>query len=324
MEDKFTLSESQQMAFDYFKGQGFLPVDKSAYPIMKKYDGGDNLLGEMTATVAVIWGLEYYALYKVIGGYMCSIWFLRHDSDYYFEVNRPAKPEYPLADLINNLYMQIKAAGLDELHIYAVNEENLPDFCSVQGYDIHTEYSDDHSEFFYKTEDLINLSGGINANKRSRLKHCFALTDISIVPITKENVALALDIQDAWCEHQECEYCASFAGCERKAIEVMVSIFDEKEKAGLLLYQKDVPVGYIICEQINDIVSYVYQGKAIINDFFVYLIYIMYKDYHKDVKYMDLNEDMGHEGIRMFKRHLSAYELWRKYLLTYKKKEGEN
>jgi hypothetical protein len=250
---------------------------------------------------------------------MCSVWFLRRDSDYFFEVNRPNKPEFPLSELINGLYGQIREAGLDALQIYAVSQENLQEFQSIQGFDAQTEYSEDHSEYFYKREDLLELTGSVNFYKRKRLKHCFALTDISIQPITKENIARVLDVQDAWCEHQDCEFCGSFAGCERKALEIMISIYDEKEKTGLLLYQGDTPAGYIICEIINETVSYLYQGKAIIQDFFVYLIYRMYKDCHTNVAYMDLNEDMGHEGLRMFKKHLSAYELRHKYLITYRK-----
>jgi hypothetical protein len=319
METKFNLSTSQQIAYDYFLSHGFLSVDRSAYPVLHRYDGGDNLLGEMTATVAVIWGFEYYALYKVIGGYLCSIWFFRHDPDYYFEVNRPAQPEFPLQTLVDTLYQMTSEAGLPCLRIYSVNEENLPEFQSIPNFDIQTEYTDDHSEYFYKVKDLMDLNGGVNFYKRKRLKRCFALTDISIKPITNENIATVLDIQDLWCKHQDCEFCGSFVGCERKALEVMVSIYNDKEKMGLLLYQGDIPSGYIICEQVNEKVSYLYQGKAVIQDFFIYLIYMMYKNYQPNVEYMDINEDMGHEGLRMFKKHLSVYELWRKYLLTYRK-----
>ncbi|MDR2767757.1 MAG: phosphatidylglycerol lysyltransferase domain-containing protein [Treponema sp.] len=316
---RFILNDLQQKAFDYFVTRGFLPVDKDAYPVFKRYDGGDNLLGEMTATVAVIWGFEYYALYKVMGGYLCSLWFFRHDPDYYFEVNRPSRPDCSLSDLISALYTMTQEAGLSCLRIYSVNEENLKEFQNIPGFDIETDYSGDRSEYFYKVKDLMELTGSVNFYKRKRLKRCFSLDNISIKPITGENINLVLGVHDKWCEHQDCDYCRSFVGCERKALEIMVSIYNDKEKTGLLLYEGDVPAGYIICEQINKKVSYLYQGKAVIQDFFIYLIYMMYKDYLPDVEYMDLNEDMGHEGLRMFKRHLSVYELWRKYLLTYGK-----
>jgi hypothetical protein len=34
---------------------------------------------------------------------------------------------------------------------------------------------------------------------------------------------------------------------------------------------------------------------------------------------LNLNEDMGKEGLRQFKKHLGVYEHLRKYLCTYKK-----
>ena len=49
----------------------------------------------------------------------------------------------------------------------------------------------------------------------------------------------------------------------------------------------------------------------------VYLIYIIYRDFIKDVEYMNLSEDMGHQGLRRFKKLLSPFELWHKYTVNY-------
>jgi hypothetical protein len=53
--------------------------------------------------------------------------------------------------------------------------------------------------------------------------------------------------------------------------------------------------------------------------YFVYLIYMLFKSCLPEVEYMNLNEDMGSPGLRLFKSHLSAYELWPKYICTYTK-----
>jgi hypothetical protein len=141
--------------------------------------------------------------------------------------------------------------------------------------------------------------------------------DISIRPITKDNVHLCLDVEEQWCSQEDCSYCRSFFGCEKEAIEIIIDIFDENIHSGLFLYNKEKPAGYIICEQLNKKISFLYFGKSNLDDGFVYLIYIMYRDYLKDVEYMNFNEDMGHPGLRKFKKLFSPYELWHKYIATY-------
>jgi hypothetical protein len=182
-----------------------------------------------------------------------------------------------------------------------------------------TEYSDDHSEYAYRIKDVLELSGGINFYKRKRLKKCFAMSNISVRPITSENVYTCLTIQEAWCCKQDCSFCNSFAGCEKQALKVMVTIFKEPLYKGLILYHDEHPVGYVICEKKDNSLVFLYFGKATVPDFFVYLIYMIVKMYFSDVEYLNINEDMGNQGLRQFKAHLSAYDLWRKYGCTFTK-----
>jgi hypothetical protein len=132
-------------------------------------------------------------------------------------------------------------------------------------------------------------------------------------------------VQNQWCAPKDCAVCASFAGCEKTAVEIMTAIFDEKIHRGLLLYCKEAPTGYVICEKKSANLTYLYFGKSIVQDYFVYLIYMIAKMYYADVKYLNINEDMGSPGLRMFKSHIGVHELWRKYLCTYtakKEKQG--
>jgi hypothetical protein len=99
----------------------------------------------------------------------------------------------------------------------------------------------------------------------------------------------------------------------------MADIFDEGVYKGILGYLNDVPVGYAICEQINEKIVILYFGKASITNFNVYLYYTIIKMYFFGVEYLNNGHDMGKEGLRIFKKHLSAHELWKKYLCTFTK-----
>jgi hypothetical protein len=49
----------------------------------------------------------------------------------------------------------------------------------------------------------------------------------------------------------------------------------------------------------------------------------MVKEYLSGIEYINVNEDMGKASLRFFKRRLSAYELWPKYVCTYRRNSGE-
>jgi hypothetical protein len=172
----------------------------------------------------------------------------------------------------------------------------------------------------YRTEDLIELSGGINLNKRNRVKKFSAKPNVQLKPITHENIGLCLEIQQQWCLHRDCVFCASFAGCEKKSLEIMTGIFDDRIYDGIYGYIDGNPAGYAVWEKKNETLSYLYFGKAIIQDFFAFLIYTAVKDHLSGVTYFNIGEDMGNPGLRTFKKHMGVHELWKKYLCTYVKK----
>ncbi|MDR0721163.1 MAG: hypothetical protein LBF75_00010 [Treponema sp.] len=320
------MTERQNKAYDYFRQQGFLPVDGESYPVFKSYDQGDNRLGELTAVVAVVWGFAYHAVYKVIQGYLCSLWFHR-EGQAYFEILRPSQrgPTCSLQEAVDILYGLSLGAELPFLRIYAIEERFLGEYEALKGYIIKTEYSDDHSEYAYRIKDVLELSGGINLNKRNRLKKFFKQLNISLQPIRKENVHLCLEVQKAWCARRACSFCESFVGCEKNALAIMAVIFDEQVHTGIIGYFDTVPVGYAICEKKNEQMAFLYFGKSTVPDFFVYLIYMIVKMYFSDVACLNINEDMGNAGLRLFKAHLGIHELWRKYSCTFTRAiEGES
>ena len=53
------------------------------------------------------------------------------------------------------------------------------------------------------------------------------------------------------------------------------------------------------------------------------MVYMITKTYFSDIEYINLDSDVGNPGLRMFKTHLGVYELWRKYICTYRKKEDK-
>jgi hypothetical protein len=244
----------------------------------------------------------------------------------YFTIHQPfgERGEDALQCIINTLFELSRKAELPFLQIRCIEQRFFGEFETIDGYDVKTEYQDNDSEYAYRPEDLLDMAGHINKDKRWRYNKCLRKTNISFKPITKENAGLCLEIQEEWCRDRDCVICESFIGCEKKALEIMVDVFDERLYKGLLLYFGDTPVGYGIGGTLNSKAAVIYYGKSLMDDYLFYVVYMMVKMFFHDVEYVNLDSDIGNEGIRLFKTHLGPYELWRKYICTFTKPEKQS
>jgi hypothetical protein len=322
---------------EFFLGQGFSPIGRESYPVFKAYDTGFHQFHELTATVSSIWAFGFDAIYKIIDGFLCSVWFYR-SGDLYFCIQRPAlvTDSAPLRRLIGELRALAREAGLDALRIWAVDETLLAALqaAAADSGSFSAEYSGDYSEYVYRIADILEWNGGVNLNKRNSLKRCFNTADVSLRPLTKDNFARCFDIEDEWCRRQDCDSCRAFAGCAKDSLKNMGEIFDPAIYGGLLLYVAGKPEGYAIWELLGEAAeygeaasleaaqaprrgtAYVYFAKANIPNFNVYLYYSMAKDLPGGVEFLNNGYDMGKPGLRTFKRHLSIHRMMKKYLVT--------
>jgi hypothetical protein len=333
------LTPSQAAARLFFLRNGFLPAGRESYAVFKSYDTGIRQFHELTATVSTIWAFGFSAVYRIIKGFLCSVWFYSSGEVYVYLQPPPdslsagkaggaaktagaGSPGKTLADLIETLYGAIRGAGLPSLQIWAVDESLLAELreALAEGvYKLDGEYSAGFSEYVYQIRDILAWDGGINLNKRNSLKRCFNTPGVSVLPLSGENFPLCFEVEDEWCRHQDCEACRAFAGCGRDALTNMAEIFDKGLYRGLLLYVNNEPVGYAIWEVLGppgNRTAYVYFAKANITNFNVFLYWTMAKDYLAGVEYLNNGYDMGKPGLRIFKKHLSAHTMMGKYLCT--------
>jgi hypothetical protein len=290
--------------------------------VFKAYDSGIHQFHELTATVSTIWAFGFDAVYRIIDGFLCSVWFYQ-SGDVYFYIQRPprdgpATDSGPLRRLMDELRVLARGAGLDALRIWAVDETLLAALRAAEP-GIGAECSAEYSEYVYRIADIVEWNGGVNLNKRNSLKRCFHTPDVSVRPLTGDTFTRCLEVEDAWCGRQDCDACRSFAGCARDSLLNMGEIFDPAVYGGLLLSVAGKPEGYAIWEVLGAgpaSTAYVYFAKATITNFNVYLYYTMAKDYLAGVEFLNNGYDMGKPGLRTFKKHLSVHRMMGKYLVT--------
>ncbi|MDR2072901.1 MAG: phosphatidylglycerol lysyltransferase domain-containing protein [Spirochaetaceae bacterium] len=318
------MTEGTSKLYNFLLLRGFLPVTGESMAVFRSFQY-DCVLMDLNATMAASWGIEFNCVYKIIRDCLCNVWFCGDNPFYggiplYFALHRSGDiPADSLRQIIDLLYGLSREANIPQLSIGAIDQRLLKDFETLEGYTVKTEYSDDHSEYVYRTADILELSGGINLNKRNRIKKFLDKPLVLLHPVTDDNLHLCLEIENQWCKGRNCDYCRSFAGCEKKALEYMVKIFNHRIHRGLIGFIDGSPVGFTICEKISSQSASLFFGKSTVNDFFVYLIYMSAKHFFSDVFYFNINEDMGNPGLRTFKKHLGAHTMWRKYFCIFTK-----
>jgi hypothetical protein len=302
-----------QDARTYFLDHGFLPVTSENYALFSRYENG-NMLQEKSAVIACTWFPSSRALYTILDDWLCCVFFFDARAPYF--VLYRGDSSVPLQRIIDSLYALSRKSGLNDFRVECIEKRFLEDHLFVDGYEKEIFCLEQDNEYAYKTKDLISLTGRPNYKKRNTCKNFSEMADFSIVPLNKNNFSLCHDVEKNWCAEHNCAYCRSFYGCEKEALEVMAEIFDESRHFGLAAIVEGAPEGYIICQKMSETLAFVYFGKGNQRQLYAYLIHKTFKEY-VHAEYMNISDDLGMKGLRIFKKELSKHELWPRYGCSY-------
>ncbi|GMO41936.1 MAG: hypothetical protein Ta2F_17950 [Termitinemataceae bacterium] len=314
--NRHELSLGAKKKYDFFIGRGFKPITKDSYFDLAKHKYNSKLAASQPLLLTS-WSFAFHNLYCFLENYLCVIYF--YDNDIMFSLIKIEDSDSDSKqNIIDKLYNMCMEAGCLKLSICLIEESELSNFANVSGYNIETNYCDDNSEYVFNPLDILALDGGVNKKKRERFKLCFADKDTDITVMDGSGMQKVLEIEDEWCGHNDCTLCSSFIGCEKTTLKTMIDLFDKKIHTGFYMESGGEIIGYMLTELKNN-VAYCYLGKSNKSNYFPYFFFLLAEKYFKNVDYMNLDEDLGNQGLRMFKRGLGKYTLWRKYDCVYRR-----
>jgi hypothetical protein len=309
------LNAVQKKMHTYLLDNGFIPADINSHDAIKSFNA-DNYLYDLTACLTVTWHDEMKSLYKIVDGFLCTANFYS-DKDFCFFVTWSANCSgSSLQQVVDFLYEKSIEMGLDSLKIWIIEERFLDAYRQLEGYCLELIHDDNMNEYVFTAENLLDLNGSVNEEKRRQLRKFMDNPNVSLQPMTKDNVALCLEIEKAWCSRQDCDLCRSFAGCSKKTLEAMLDIFDGSVYQGILGYIEGNLAGYIVYEKVNEDIAFFYFAKTTVSNFSVYLYYICVQRYMNKAIRINIGADLGIKGLQLFKKRLGVYKLQKKYLCT--------
>ena len=183
---------------------------------------------------------------------------------------------------------------------------------------INVNNSDEWSDYFYLSHDLIELNGRKYSTQRNHInKFIRTYGNYEFIPITQDNINLAINFLKEFYEEYEK---TSSISIEDKNItfEFFNNYFRYNLLGGILKIQNKI-IAISVGEIINDTL-FIHIEKAnrmflgayqMINNEFA-------KYYAKDVTYINREEDVGDDGLRKAKLMYNPIKILKKYIVEVK------
>ncbi|QNK41436.1 DUF2156 domain-containing protein [Caproicibacter fermentans] len=181
------------------------------------------------------------------------------------------------------------------------------------------------SDYIYRSEDLIALSGRKFHGKRNHISQFERKYDWSYEDLTRENLEDCRLVAKQWCkDHGGCKDKDGFAS-EPCAIDRALNHFDELHLAGGMIRVEGKPVAFTVGEEINPKAYLLHFEKAL--DGYDGLYAVINHEYAakhlEGYELINREEDMGIEGLRKAKLSYHPALLLERYRVALADKNGD-
>ncbi len=175
----------------------------------------------------------------------------------------------------------------------------------------HPVYDRKNSDYVYNLSALRTLEGKKYDGKRNFIKRCSKLSPI-VQPLTKEDVAACLQIQEQWLETQRGNPSAKN---ESTALMKALQYFDVLPLHGIGIFIEDTLAGFAIGEPLNarTFVEHFEKGLPQFTGIYAFLLQAFAQSIPDTFTHLNREQDIGIEGIRTSKESWNPEYLERKY-----------
>ena len=258
---------------------------------------------EYNFTTLFIWSDIYYTQVRECEGCLL-VRYGKERKSYLFPIGKNV--EKALLWLVQNC---------DDLQLVGLVRENKELLESL--YPDKFEYCEDRnmSDYIYKTESLMTLSGKKLSSKRNHINRFVENhADWSYEPISGGNFEIVYKMHDEWMEINNCsdKHGLTEEGC---AVKKALKYFNELELSGGLLKIGKKAIAFSIGDELNKDTFIVHIEKAYADIQGAYPMINKQFVIHncENYEFVDREEDTGDEGLRKAKLSYNPYIILEKY-----------
>ncbi|MDD3174004.1 MAG: phosphatidylglycerol lysyltransferase domain-containing protein [Herbinix sp.] len=165
-------------------------------------------------------------------------------------------------------------------------------------------------EYIYDKDEQVSLSGGSFKHLRSKVHKGENAHRWSTLKLSKENASAAVVVTRRW--NDEVNHNGESA--DINATLNALNNFDELNMSGVLLMEDQVPYAFAMGTSITEDTFDLHISKTIESDIDCYLKWELYKQLPDHIRYINREEDLGMEGLRLHKTEMKPVrfnELWK-------------
>jgi hypothetical protein len=229
---------------------------------------------------------------------------------------------YPLGELtaqklknIIDFYYPVFEEQNNPMKIMFVPAGRVESFMNIDGYDAQIVHKEDFDEYVYDIESLKDLKGKTLKSKKNQLNRFFReCTSCEYITLTKDNMEECLALTEEWCKEKGIEK-EDLLSSDYIPIKILFENFDRLDIRGgaIKLFKKMIAfslgsdtlgdTAFIHFEKVDHVISGA--NVAIVNS--------VLENEYTDAKFINREEDMGIEGLRIAKQSYDPAYMTEKY-----------
>ncbi|MDD4688149.1 MAG: phosphatidylglycerol lysyltransferase domain-containing protein [Eubacteriales bacterium] len=192
---------------------------------------------------------------------------------------------------------------------YGISKQQA-EFLETRGY--KTSCMKAYSDYVYKTDDLINLSGRKYHSKRNHLNTFMRSYEYEYKAMDSENALECIKAYDLWFTNESQDAMLDY---EKQAIEDILTHFDILDFKGGVLYANGEICAFTVSEQLTKDMAVIHIEKANtqINGAFPAINQMHLEATWSHLTYVNREEDLGLEGLRKAKLSYRPCKMIDKY-----------
>lgn len=194
---------------------------------------------------------------------------------------------------------------------YPIPDEWLAHFPADQ-FEIHHRSGD--ADYIYTVEKMSTYAGRKLHKKRNLLKQFVRSYSHEALPLTNERLPDARFILDEWVKASKLDHTDSDADACREALD----LYEELVLCGGIVYADGEPAGFVLGEELNEDTFVLHFAKARTKfaGVYQYLFNSFAKVLPPKYRFLNLEQDLDKENLRMFKSSYQPDALLRKARLA--------
>lgn len=265
---------------------------------------------EYSFTDLFMWRKAYDIQYTILNNVLI-IKQMDSEGEYYF-MQPIGYTRENLKGIIDRLIQYKKEFNLKFL-FKDIEEPFIKDLKEICTYEFYISEDRDTFDYIYDSSSLIKLSGRKLRNKRNHYNNFIKNNYYKITDIAREEVDQCIKVSEEWYEQKDYESYNLFY--ELKAIEELLNNRDKLGLECMAVYVNDKLSAFTIGEKVSNEMAIIHIEKADskVNGLYNFINKTFVEKYFSDVPFINREEDLGIEGLRVAKLSYKPIKLEHKY-----------